>query len=140
MSIEWVSRCLQFKLKQNNFISYCSQSNWGVSHYCEISSSSAAGGWNLLWYLRNSERPTIFPSGFWSNMHKNIVLKRSDLREAFKNDLQNTYGIFRVSGGIIFHMFSATHQHAFKAILGIFRHFYFFPLCSPPHQTRLEIF
>ena len=33
------------------------------------------------------------------------------------------------SGGIIFHMFSATltHQNAFKAILSIFRHF-FFPL------------
>ena len=51
------------------------------------------------------------------------------VREAFKNDLQKTYGIFRVSGGIIFHMFSATHQNAFKAILGIFRHFYFF-LCE----------
>ena len=31
------------------------------------------------------------------------------------------------SGGIIFHMFSATHQNASKAILSIFRHF-FFPL------------
>ena len=35
-----------------------------------------------------------------------------NLREAFKNDLQKTYGIF--------HMFSATHQNASKAILDTF--------------------
>ena len=28
------------------------------------------------------------------------------------------------SGRVIFHMFTATHQNAFKAILSIFRHFY----------------
>ena len=55
------------------------------------------------------------------------------VREAFKKYLQKTYGIFHIkggggSGGVIFHMFSATHQNAFKAILSIFRHFYFFPL------------
>ena len=34
-------------------------------------------------------------------------------------------------------MFSAIQQNAFKAILSIFRHFYFFS--PPPHQTQLEI-
>ena len=33
------------------------------------------------------------------------------------------------SDGFIFHMFSATHQNASKAILSIFRHFFF--LCDP---------
>ena len=45
------------------------------------------------------------------------------------------------SDGVIFHMFSATHQNAFKAILSIFRYFYFFPLWPPLHQkTWIEIF
>ena len=55
-----------------------------------------------------------------------------NLREAFKSDLQKTYGIF--------HMFSETHQNASKAFLSHFRHFYFFPLWPTPHQTDLKFF
>ena len=40
------------------------------------------------------------------------------------------------SGRVIFHMFSATHQNAFKAILSIFRHFYFFT-CDPPPLNKV---
>ena len=32
------------------------------------------------------------------------------------------------AGGLIFNMFSATHQNTSKAFLSDFRHFYFFPL------------
>ena len=35
--------------------------------------------------------------------------------------------------GVIFHMLSRKILNAQKAILSIFRHFYFFPLCTPPH-------
>ena len=34
--------------------------------------------------------------------------------------------------GVIFHMLSQKILNAQKAILSIFRHFYFFPLCTPP--------
>ena len=43
------------------------------------------------------------------------------------------------SGGVIFNVFSATHQNASKAFLSHFRHFYFF-VTPPPHQARIEIF
>ena len=34
--------------------------------------------------------------------------------------------------GVIFHMLSRKILNAQKAILSIFRHFHFFPLCAPP--------
>ena len=66
-------------------------------------------------------------------------------REAFKNYLQKTYGIFPIwgglgglggSGGVIFHMFSAIHQNASKAFLSHFRHFYFFPLQPSNNENK----
>ena len=39
------------------------------------------------------------------------------------------------SGGVIFHMFSATHQNAFKAIISIFRHLHF-----KDFNIKLQIF
>ena len=39
--------------------------------------------------------------------------------------------------GVIFHMLSRKILNAQKAILSIFRHFYFFPLCTPPPSTTI---
>ena len=60
------------------------------------------------------------------------------LREVFKKKHDETYGKFHILGGggqqgAIFHMLSQKILNAQKAILSIFRHFYFFPLCTPPH-------
>ena len=56
------------------------------------------------------------------------------LREAFKKNNDETYGKFQQGGqqGVIFHMLSRKILNAQKAILSIFRPFYFFPLCTPP--------
>ena len=59
------------------------------------------------------------------------------VREAFKKNNDETYGKFHILGGggqqgVIFHMLSRKILNAQKAILSIFRHFYFFPLCTPP--------
>ena len=53
------------------------------------------------------------------------------LREAFKKNNDETYGKFHILG-VIFHMLSRKILNAQKVILSIFRHFYFFPLCTPP--------
>ena len=52
---------------------------------------------------------------------ENMLKAYKSLREAFKKYLRKTSGIFHV----IFYMFSATHQNAFKVILSIVRHLVF---------------
>ena len=63
------------------------------------------------------------------------------VREAFKKNNDETYGKFHILGGggqqgVIFHMLSRKILNAQKAILSIFRHFYFFPYV-PPSTTIL---
>ena len=56
--------------------------------------------------------------------------------EAFKKNNDETYGKFHILGGgggqqgAIFHMLSRKILNAQKAILSIFRHFYFLSLMS----------
>ena len=72
-----------------------------------------------------------------------IIMISLSLREAFKKNNDKTYGkfhIFRGGGGqqrVIFHILSRNFLNAQKAILSIFRLFYFFPYVPPPSTTIL---
>ena len=63
------------------------------------------------------------------------------VREAFKKNNDETYGKFHILGGggqqgVIFLMLSRKILNAQKAILSIFRHFYFFPR-PPGHDSTV---
>ena len=77
---------------------------------------------------------------WWANFGNSYCLNK--VREAFKKNNDETYGKFHILGGggqqgVIFHMLSRKILNAQKAILSIFRHFYFFPLCTPPPSTTI---
>ena len=70
-----------------------------------------------------------------------IIEFHFQVREAFKKNNDETYGKFHILGGgqqgVIFYMLSQKILNAQKAILSIFRHFYFFPLCTSPPSTTI---
>ena len=101
--------------------------------------STERGAIGIVWKIRDLRDQRYERSEFWKiRFLRNQTSERSKILEIWEirymiNLIVESFCDWK--GGaceIIFHIFFGSHQNAFKAILSIFKHFYFFPLWLPP--------